>query len=558
MDLSPLAGLIEQHKRPAPRGAALKHLRLVKLAQRLAKLRAEGLALYCALPVAEQFHACRKKYRVVDGSNRAGKTLAAACESSRFLTGCDPYDKAIKTNGKAWIIGLDGDHLAMMWRTCAQPGAFATIRDEHTNLWRAVRPDPNDPLHLDPYDLAYREKWKDAPPLLPGRLIKAIAWEDKAKGIPRKVSFHNGWESLWRSSKGDSPQGDHLNLVWIDEQIENEDFYREGHRGIVGLAGEPPCHIPRLIWSATPQNLNSQLSDLRDAAERASLHVGAFKLLISQNPYFPDDEKQAFFEGLDYDEREVRWYGNPAVARQRVYPCYDPHGTHGYDAFAIDLSHWTRYIAVDPGRQDCGTVFFAIDPSEEHVWLYDAYDLRNVDNHTWAGEIARREHGMKFEAFVMDQQMGKQTRPGAGQNTAQIYFDALRMAGVRPKTEGPMNGFFPGMNNVRAREDALLDWLSIRGTGPFAGSPILRVQRGVSPDLDKQFRDAKYKHGKRDKHPAQDILVCVEYMAAFGPRYRTPVPVETREAPRRLTVHEQFLARNQRHPSGARQGTAIL
>jgi len=523
----------------------------------LAKIRGEALALYNPLPVAEWFHACMKKYRVMDGSNRAGKTLAAAIEAIRFFLGCDPYDKAIRNNGKAWVVGLDGDHLSLMWSICSKPGAFSKIRDERTGVWRAVRPDPNDPLHLDPYDDAYREKWRDAPPLIPARLIKSAAWEDRSKGIPRKIVFQTGWESLWRSSKGDSPQGDHLNLAWIDEQIENEDFYREAQRGIVGLA-ESPQHIPRLIWSATPQNLNQQLSDLREEAERGSQRVGAFKLLMSHNPYVPDEEKQGFFDGLSYDEREVRWYGNPAVARQRVYPAYDPQGIHGYDAFGIDLSRWTRYVGVDPGRQDCGTAFFAIDPEEKHVWLYDIFDLRNSDAQHWAGEIARRQHGMRFEAFVMDQKMGQQTRPGAGLNTAQHYFDALRQAGVQPNSPGPMNGFFPGMYDVRAREDALLGWMVIRGTGPFAGTPILQIQRGLSPELDKQFRDAKYRYGKRDKRPAQDLLVCLEYMAAYGPRYRRPVPVSTRETAKPATVYDEFLARQKRLASKPAQDVMAI
>ncbi len=488
----------------------------------------------------------------------SGKTNAGAVETCRILCGADPHDKAVKKNAKALIVGLDGDHLAMMWGKCAHPGAFSIIRDEHTNLWRAVRPDPNDPLRLDPYDEAYREKWKDSPPLLPERMIRSIAWEEKGKGIPRRVLLANGWDSLWRSSKGSSPQGEHLNLVWIDEQIENEDFFEEGRRGIVGLK-ETTQHTPRMIWSATPQNMNQQLSDLREQAESSSGDVEAFKLLISDNPYIPDAEKQAFFNGLSEDERDVRWFGNAAISRQRVYPGYDPQGTHGCEPFTIDISRWSRYIALDPGRQHCGTVFFAIDPSEEHAWIYDAFDLRNADATAWAGEVAKRQYDTQFEAFVIDQQMGRQTRPGAGHNVAQQYSAALEEAGVIPHNGavGSLGVFYPGTNDIPAREEALLRWLSIRGTGPFAGSPTLQVMKGISPQLDKQFRDARYQRGKRYQIPAQDILVCVEYMAAFNPKYREPTAVAAPTSERNLSVRDQFVARQRRTRKRHRTTTAI-
>jgi len=541
LDLTPL---IEKPSARISQDPAIRQLQIKALAKLLAVSQSEGLALYRALPTAELFHRCKKKFRIIEGSNRAGKTNSAAAEVCRFLTGRDPYDKAVRRDGQALIVGLDGDHLALMWKNCAEEGAFSIIRDEHTDMWRAVRPDPNDPLHLDPYDLAYREKWRPSPPFLSPRLIKSIAWEEKAKGIPRRVILNTGWDSLWRSSKGDSPQGQHLNLVWIDEHIENEDFFEEGRRGIVALA-EPPHHIPRMIWSATPQNYNHQLSDLRERAERASLHVGAFKLLIAENPYIPDDEKAAFFEGLSEDEKFVRWFGNPAMARQRVYPGYDPQGIHGYEPFMVDISRWTRYLALDPGRDHCATIFVAVDPNEEHVWTYDAFDLRNSNAQEWAGEVAKRQYDVRFEAFVIDKRMGKQTAPGAGRNTAQHYFSALIGAGVEPTTRGPLEGFFPGMDDIPAREEALLSWLVIRGTGPYAGTPILKIAKGMSPQLDQQFRDAIHLRNKRvTNRGPQDLLTCLEYMASFGPRYKRPqVLSEGRDKEKAPTIYEQFLAR---------------
>jgi len=546
MDLRALEGYlgIEPNRQQA-RGATLKHLRLVQLAEQLAALRAEALAMYLPLPKVDRFHASTAKLRVLDGSNRSGKTTGGAFELCRMLCGCDPHDKYPKKNGRALVVGLDGDHLALMWNVCGNPGAFSIIQDEDTKLWRSVRPDRDNPLRLDPYDEAYREKWRDAPPLLPPRLITQVAWEEKAKGVPRVVKLANGWEALWRSSKGDSPQGEHWNGVWFDEHLDNEEFYREARRGIVATK-ETTQHMPRLFWTATPQNFNPQLSDLRDEAERGSKHVDAFRLLIADTPYLPEDEKQAFFDGLTEEEKQYRWYGLPAIAKQRVYPNYDPQGIHGCEPFSVDISRWARYVGVDPGRQHCGTVFFAVDPEEKHIWIYDAFDLQNSDALKWAGEVAARQRDMRFEAFVIDQQAGRQIRPGSAANTAQMYLSALKAADVHPKQLGPLNGFFPGTNDVAAREEALLSWLAIRGTGAFAGLPILQVMRGICPPLDKQFRDAVYRKGKRYKHNAQDILVCVEYMAGFAPQYRAPSPIVRLDATATRSVFEQFRLRERR------------
>ncbi len=278
---------------------------------------------------------------------------------------------------------------------------------------------------------------------------------------------------------------------------------------------------------------------------------------MSDNPYIPDDEKSTFFEGLSEDERHFRWYGLPAAEMARVYPGYDPQGTHGCEPFTVDISRWARYVALDPGRRHCGTVFFAIDPEEKHVWIYDAFDLLSAHAQTWAGEVAKRQYDTRFEAFVIDQQMGKQIRPGAAQNTAQHYWAALSAAGVQPKSEGSLSGFYPGTNDISAREEAVLGWLAIRGTGPFAGSSTLQIMKGISPQLDRQFRDAVHDKGRRSKKRAQDILVCVEYMAGFTPRYRVPSPIIKPEVPKKLTVPEQFEARKRRVKNSRRKSYSL-
>lgn len=510
---------------------------------KLARRKMEGISLYRPFPAAEAFHECGAKWRILDGSNRAGKTLAAAAEAVRAWLGCDPHDKYIRAGGKSLVIGLDGDHIAQMWSKCALPGAFKIIPDEHSGLMRAVRPSKDDPAVLDPYDDAYREKWRDAPPLIPPRMITGqVAWDDKAKGIPRYVRFATGWRVLFRSSEGKSPQGENYHLGWIDEQIANEQFYLELVRGLVAL-GESHRHAPKGIWSATPQTCNLQLYELREKADRMEGDIAAFQLLIKDNPIIPESEKLEFYYSLPEDEREVRYNGIYAVDLQRIYGDYDPAGIHGVEPFDVPPT-WSRVLVLDPGRQCCGTIMAAVDPEEKHIWVYDAFEHKGGDAESWAQVIREKYDGIKFDSIVIDQQMGRQHPPGSGKNVAEQYAGALKAVGIEPLAPGPLGGFHRGSNDVDAREKSLLTLLSVRAHGLFSGTPTLQIFKGICPELDRQIRRAQSdpKTGKRAKQK-EDLLVCLEYLAAFGPVYRPPVD---EAAPSRHAVWEAFQAKRRR------------
>jgi hypothetical protein len=494
----------------------------------------EGLRLFRPLPHLEVFHASKAKWRVIDGSNRSSKTMSGCVELCRAVLGCDPYGKYIRKGGNAIVVGMKWDHIEMIWRKCSQPGAFKIIRDEKTRLYRAVRPRPDDPLHLDPYDEAYREKWRDAPPLIPPRMIAGkIAWEDRAKGIPTFVSFTTAWRVHFYSSNAVPPQGDHYHLALKDEELLNPQFVDEIKRGLVAL-DEPPEHRPRGIWSATAQTTNPELLQMREQAEAGSEHVHAFKALIKDNPYVPDEEKQIFHDSLSEDDRKVRYYGEYALAGRRCYPTFDPQGIHGYEPKEIPPT-WCRYLALDPGSQHCGTLFLAVDPSEQHAWIYDGFDLRNGDAVKWAQRIASRAE--QFEAGVIDMRAGKQKTMGlAVANVARSYADALEAAGVEFRQKGPMEGFFPGSDDVAARQEALRAWMSVRQHDPFAGTPRMLLARGCLPELEEQIRHAhmdlrnpnKRAKAAWGKFP-EDILACAEYLAAFNPRYFEPSETDSKQ-----------------------------
>ena len=507
----------------------------------------EGLRMYRPLPHLAEVHSSTAKWRIIDGSNRSSKTMTGAAEACRAWLGADPFDKYPRRNGNSLVVGLQLDHIAMIWRKCADQGAFKLIPDEQTGLPRAVRPDPNDPLHLDPYDLAYREKWRDAPPLIPKRMIATLAWEDRSKGQPRFVRFTTGWTVLFRSSDSKAPQGDHYNFGWLDEEIINEGFIAELKRGMVGL-DELPKHRPKSIWTATAQTTNPELLEFREQADAGAEHTRAFQALIKDCPYVPDEEKQAFHDSLSEDDRKVRYYGEYAIMGRRCYPTYDPQDVHGYDPFEVPPD-WCRYIGLDPGTMHCGTIFIAIDPEEKYIWLYGGFDLRNSDAVAWAERVRQRNE--QYEAVVCDYQMGKTRHGGATLTVARQYSEALEDAGVKVRQQGPMAGFFEGTPDIPAREEALRGWMALRRDGPFAGTAKLKVARGVIPELDKQIRHAHMDRRAEEKRARldHDLLEGLEYLAGLGPRYHEPVqikPTEDEEVFRQFQEHQRRQLRRRR------------
>lgn len=501
--------------------------KIVALLASIAALSSEGLAIYNPLPMGIGFHECTSKMRIADGPTRSGKTQAAAAETARALLGCDPYDKFVKRNGYALIAGRDADHLATMWAKLSEQGSFQKIRDEHTGAWRSVRWDVNHPKQLDPYDEAYREKWQDGPPLIPSRCISRVSYVERGRGIPRIVEFTSGWKSLWRSGEGSPPRGTHYTFAWFDELLKNDKFFSETMRGLVAL-GETLKHTPKFVWSAAAQDCDLQLEELRRRSDEGDPDVGAFQFMFMDNPYVPEVEKTAFFNSLSRDERDSMIFGLYARRGKMAYSSYDPMGDQSCEPFPIP-DDWCRYVVLDPGRQNCGTLLIAIPPDESHAYVYDGFLLRHGDADSWADEIVSRQGNTRFQAFIIDKRAGKQHSMGNSLRVCDLYWNALEERGIKPSMLGQLGGFYAGSDIVEAREETLVGWMNLRAIEPHIGTCRLQVFRGRLTQLDEQIRMAYYATPDKradNKKTGEDLLVCLEYIAGFDPGYYPPQPLK--------------------------------
>lgn len=511
-------------RRPVPpRAVGFDKSTFVAMLRKLAAMKMETLVLYTALLAVEPFHASRATWRLILGSNQSSKTSSAALCVGRWAADCDPYHKFRHGKAKALAIGLDEGHLAdPMGVKLFKPGAFKLVRDEQTNLYRFLRHDPNNPQELDPYDASMREKWIDAPPIIPPRLFASRpAMKNAAAGVPLVYDFITGKKLEFRTSGSKPKQGDQNQLGWIDEAIEHGDHFKQLCRSFMAVDGVG-------IWSATPENVSPYLWELKQRADKGDPTVFAVSLQLDDNFAIAKERKAEFKASLRTEEEvRIHYYGEFAIVGRRIYPLYDPQGIHGCEPSDVPLDA-TRYVFLDPGRQHCATVLVAVDREEQHRYVYHAWEIRNLSSaHQWAQMVKQWQGDRKFEAFVIDSRAGEAHSMAGGASIAEQYWQALVEAGVKPRIMGSSRwgGFFGGLPNVSAREEALCNWMEVRGGGPFANTPILQVVRGCCPELDRQIQYACTSSSVSDKRvmdQPQDLVTGVEYAASFNPSFHEP------------------------------------
>ncbi len=420
----------------------LEREELREVVAELGRREMESLRLFEPLPAQAAFFASKAGERLVRGGNRGGKTVVGAVECARAVTGQDPFKKYPEKDGRFVAVGKDLTHCGkVMWRKLTRPGAFKIIRDPSSGKWRSLRPGAA-------WDEANREKARDSPPLIPRRFIKEVAWENKKDEIPKTVRFHNGWELNFFSSVGKPPQGWDIDGAWFDEEIDHPDWYPETSARLLDRGG-------RFFWTATPQAGTQYLYDIHTKAEeqRGDAHptVEEFYLNLLNNPHISEKAVKEFTAKLSEDEYRIRVLGDFALLGMKVYSEFSPRGPHGMDAFAIP-DEWTRYVAIDPGRQVCAILFAAVPPpSSEHagrIFLFDELYIRKCNAEIFAERLRERVGQHEYYAAYIDHRAGRQTEMGSGVTVEEQYSKALLKAGVSFSKSG--HRFTWASDDVRA------------------------------------------------------------------------------------------------------------
>jgi hypothetical protein len=485
--------------------------------------RIEALRLYEPMEAQQEMHACMASERIVLGGNRSGKSLSTFVEDARAATGQDPFEKYPKTDGNIVIVGRNWPHIGLVaYPMLFKAGAFKIIKDAETKQWRAFRPTS---------DAARISEAKPAPPLIPPRFVKEVAWVLKSAGYCQKVTLTNGWIINFFSSEGEPPQGFQADLVHLDEDVSNPAWVGEMQARLADRKG-------RLVWSAMPHSKNDALLGLCERADR-EIELGVkdppirkFVLRFLDNRHIDNEEKQkniARWSALGVDELRMRAEGEFTQDSILMYPSWNQ-TVHVMPrdelAGGIVPPEWTRYVAIDPGHTVMACVFGAVPPDERFLLIYDELYIRNANALIWGEEFARKAEGQFFYALIMDMHGGSLRDLGSGRLPSDLYSEQLRDRKIRAQLSG--HSFIPGSDDIQARTALVRQMLHIRKDGTTA----LKFLQGATPELVRELKRYKKKviHGtngafvtdmpntRGDVHAVQ----CLEYLCAYEPSYHAP------------------------------------
>lgn len=527
-----------------------KAMRSMELAKAIHQRKSEAMRLYRPTPQQEQFHRSEATYRIVRGGNRSGKSLCSFAE-----TACAAMDMPIITRGgevihhsyKArklgvpmiiWTIGLGEKHIGQtIYRMLFSEGnGLWKIRDEHTNEWRAWMP-------WQEYDQAYEEKRVSAGPYIPPRFIKprGIAWSKRAQDIFDHVELKNGTKIYAFTSVGKPKQGDPVDLIHVDEDIEYPDHVNE-------WKGRLPDRSGKFIWSAFPHSANEALMELSEDAEkqararRKKPTVFEVILKFTDNPFIDEAAKQTVIEQWERaGVAEARNSGQYMTDHVLVYPnfseqvhCPPPDASQDDPVEKVLRTtggqipqDWTRYLAVDPGHTQAAALFLAVPPPTlgDFVVVYDELYPTHADAMQIARLVLPKTEGVpNFESFIIDHSAGRQTQIGAGQKIVQWFtkaFEHYRIACNRTGSAFTYSSRDPDSGIEAVRND----FLRIRRNGTPRLKVLPRCQNLIW-EFKRYKKKVSPKEGVREKPVDRNchLLDCLRYLATHQLDYVKPMP----------------------------------
>jgi len=428
-----------------------------------ARQRAEdALSLFRAMVTQVGFIISLATERLMRGGNQSGKSTICAVEVASAamrmpVFGPDGRSLSFKfpTNRPLmiWVIGLGEAHIGdTIYRLLFQPGCFDVIRDKRTGQLRAWNPN-------DPDDKAREAEKEPSPPLIPARYATddCFAWKDKkAKVFTRWTHPTNGTVIRAFTSLGDVKQGDPVDLIWIDEDIENPDDINEYRARLSKRKG-------RIIWSSWPRIANPALLDMHKRAEEQrnseKPDCQEWCLKFTSNPFMDDDEKRKRLAEWGPEVARARDQGEFVLDTVLMYPEFNeakhvtpPPSQHEWDEVDRVLAEnkfipprtWTRRLFLDPGHGTTAVLLTATTPPElgNYIVFYDGLYLHQCTPERCAAEVFKIAHGFKFHSFTIDYRYGRQkhvgnAKPGGNPRTVrEIYTEAFAAQGLRSETTG--------------------------------------------------------------------------------------------------------------------------
>lgn len=542
--------------------------RIVELATDIEMSEKHPLVIYRPSELQEPFHKARCPEELVFGGKRSGKSVSCSLEFASRLLGRPVIgrdDQPIPQHWPCsrkdfprlyWIIGWDAKHAKTIYKLLFEPGqggTFRCIRDRKTGKWRIWN-------RADPDDVARHRESEPTPPLIPhemlvGGSVDGISWANKKNWEWDSFALKSGaLVEFWPSSALTAKPGEAVSGIWIDEDIQSPAHLKEWQDRLTDLEGW-------LLWSVWPQTKNFALVNLMKRAENCEDEpnptIKMFQLAMTSNPFISDAAKAQSLERMG-DEEEIarRDKGDLGMSDWNMYdfvPLIHCLRTAEFDRRMEAPMHsvrwklteilrtsgmfprdWTRYYSIDPSNTRTAAHSWVVPPP-----VYDGIAMGNIAIVEW--ELVVKKHsaemlaeasknlmgGFVYEAFVMDQQIGRQTSVGRDETVFMHYEEAFRKAGLSSRMT--MSGFAPGCNEPNTRYRTVRRMLSVQKDG----MPLIAFVEHKIRETRKEFGSYYKKRGdvaheKRDDvaqgtmildQPANprlfDCMASVEYGATF-------------------------------------------
>lgn len=518
----------------------------------------EALRCYRPSPQQHMFHESQASECVMRGGKRSGKSTAVAAEfASRVLgipiTGADnrpiPQRHPVsKPNDRLlyWVIGWDVDHLGQtIYRLLFQPGLFRVIRDKATGQWRTYNP-------ANPFDDARYSESVPAEPLIPERFIDTTqgvngwVWENAgAKNFSCCYLKNGAIIAAYPSSGKHAKMGDAVSGIWIDEDIQIPDHLKEWQDRLTDRDGW-------LLWSVWPHTKNGALIHILDRAEEQvgeeHPNVQSFQLIMSENPFHKEEAKQRALSRMESEDEIARrdrgellldtlsmydFYPGLHTVKQHIQGEVLPDPSDARSLLRRMLTDhgqfprtWTRYLAIDPSHTRTAVLFAVVPPpSIDKVYMGDLVIVereliaRKYTATMLATEIAKYIEGLNYEAFIMDQQIGRQTRVGDNITVFQAYSDAFAGKHIKARLSG--STFIAGCNQPAMRYRAVRALLEVGRSG----MPRMLFLDQATPETQHEFhtyrKKSMYVKGEETifDEPANprkhDAMAALEYLCAY-------------------------------------------
>lgn len=444
-----------------------------------------------------------------------------------------------------WVIGFDIKHIGQtIYHRLFSPGlgcGFRVVNDKKTGQWRAwnrnEEPDREEESVL-------------SPPLIGDHMIVPGSWhmESAAGNIFNSVRLTNGATICAYASTGDhAKQGDAVDGIWIDEDVVNAEFVKEWDDRRISTRGW-------LLWSVWPHVANWALVKKIQEAKRLedeppeAQYIRAFTLIGSENPF---SSKEGVHEALDEmgDEDEIahrdRGDIEGLLGSIRIYDfgasvhalkAKEPAGPKPENVYQLFNSilhrfgrlprEWTRYLAIDPSNTRTGCVVGVVPPTEwegveigNRLIIEKEFVARRHTPQMLAEALANMWGQDRFEAFIMDNQIGRQTTVGNDVTVFESYGKQFAKVGLYSRLT--KTSFVSGCKDKQKRRRTVRNLMEMNNNG----WPTLFVVENKTPATQKEFGTFQKKRMKiNDKMVVvdeaanerdHDMMAATEYLCQY-------------------------------------------